>query len=282
MRRPNASPMDEVLSGGFATGQPWSRDYVRIVTWNIERGLQFSRILDFLRGAEADLILLQEVDLKARRTHFRDVACELAQSLRLNYFFGTEFQELSEGSGSSPARHGQATLSPWPLLNGRTIRFHHQSNFWKPHWYLPPLDHLQRRLGGRIALVSDALIYGEKLVSYNLHLESRGEDVIRLEQLWETLEDARRYTEPSRVVLAGDFNMNAGNATAAMLLRGAGLMDAVQLPTVPTTPVRGLFQAGRSIDWIYISEGLRSEGRVHNSVRASNQYPVAVMFAVRR
>ena len=263
--------MDAVLSGGFATGRPWSRDYIRIVTWNIERGLQFSRILEFLRDAEADLILLQEVDMKSRRTRYRDVACELAQSLRINYSFGIEFQELSEGTSSSPACHGQATLSPWPLSNGRTIRFRHQSNFWKPHWYLPPLEPLQRRLGGRIALVSEALIYGQKLVSYNLHLESRGDVVIRLEQLWETLEDAKRFTESSRVVLAGDFNMNAGNASAGMFLHSAGFMDAVRLPSVPTTPVRGLFQAGRSIDWIYISEGFRSEGRVHSSVRASVQ-----------
>ena len=133
--------MDEVITGGFAIGrrQPWSRDYVRVVSWNVERGLRFSAILDFLRAAEADLILLQEVDLKARRTQHRDVARELARSLQLNYMFGTEFQELRAVSGHSPAQHGQATLSPWPLLNGRIIRFERQSNFWKPRWYVPQI-----------------------------------------------------------------------------------------------------------------------------------------------
>src|SRR5713226_712879 len=173
--------MEEVISGGFAIGlkQPWSRDYVRVVSWNVERGLRFSAILDFLRTAEADLILLQEVDLKARRTQHREVAHELARALQLNYVFGTEFQELSVGSDRS-AQHGQASLSPWPLSNGRIIRFERQSNFWTPRWYIPQIELFQRRLGGRIALVTEAMIYNQRLVTYNLHLESKGNDALRL------------------------------------------------------------------------------------------------------
>jgi endonuclease/exonuclease/phosphatase family metal-dependent hydrolase len=130
--------MDEVISGEFGTRwtKPWSRDYIRVVNWNVERGLQFSAIQDFLRTAKADLILLQEVDLNARRTQHRDAARELARSLQLNYVFGTEFQELSAGPGGSPVHHGQATLSPWPLSNARIIRFQCQSNFWRPRWYV--------------------------------------------------------------------------------------------------------------------------------------------------
>jgi hypothetical protein len=125
MERPNISSMDEVVSGRFAIERkPYGpRGSVRIVSWNIECGLQFSGILDFLRTAHADLILLQEVDLSARRTQHRDVALELAQSLGLNYTFGKEFQELGAGSKASPAYHGMATLSPWPLSGGRIITF---------------------------------------------------------------------------------------------------------------------------------------------------------------
>ena len=276
--------MQEVVSGGFATGRkpPWSRDYIRVVDWNIERGLQFSAILNFLRAADADLILLQEVDLDARRTQNRDVARELARSLQLNYAFGMEFQELSEGSRSSPALHGQATLSPWPLSNGRIIRFQCQSNFWKPHWYVPRIELFQRRLGGRIALVSEALIYGRRIVTYNLHLESQGEDVLRLQQLREVLEDARRRTESSLVIVGGDFNLNAGNDEAARTLQSAGFHDAVRLPKIPTTQVRGLFQHPRSIDWIYVSDDARTQGQVHNRVRASDHYPVSATLAISR
>ena len=117
--------MPDITRGGIrhAPVRPWSRDFLRIVSWNIERGLQFRKVLDFLRTIQADLLLLQEVDLNARRTRYRDVACELAVALDLNYVFGSAFQELSEGSAARPAYHGMATLSPWPLSRARIIRF---------------------------------------------------------------------------------------------------------------------------------------------------------------
>lgn len=276
--------MNKVINGGFKTdpGQPWSRDYIRIVSWNIERGLRFPAIVDFLSSIEADLILLQEVDRNARRTQHRDVARELARLLGLNYVFGTEFQELSQGSDRCPAHHGLATLSPWPLLNGRIVRFQHQSCFWEPRWYVPSIGLFQRRLGGRIALVSDALIYRERLTSYNLHLESRGKEVLRHQQLREALEDSKRRTDSSLVVLGGDFNLdvNDGDGAAAAMLQGAGLYDAVQLPEVPTTAPGLPLHRARSIDWIYLSGDVHPEGRIHSHIQVSDHYPVSTTFAV--
>ena len=268
--------MDEVIYGRFGSGrgQPWSRDYLRVVSWNIERGLQFSAILDFLRSAEADLILLQEVDLHVRRTQYLDVAYELARSLRLNYVFGKEFQELGAGC-VSPAYHGLATLSPWPTSNERIIRFRRQSNFWKPRWYIPRIELFQRRLGGRISLVADALIYQERFVTYNLHLESRGKDSLRLDQLAETLGGASQQRESASVIIAGDFNLDAGNGCAAATLQTAGFHDGVGQLQVPTAVSRGLFQSKRSIDWIWVPDEVRSQGQVHNTVRASDHYPIS-------
>jgi hypothetical protein len=39
------------------------------------------------------------------------------------------------------------------------IRPQRQSHFWKPHWYLPQIELLQQRIGGRITLVTQVLIY---------------------------------------------------------------------------------------------------------------------------
>lgn len=282
MERPTFSPMDDVTSGGFRTKQSRlpSRDSLRVISWNIERGLQLSGILEFLRAAEADLILLQEVDLNVPRTRHRDVASEIARSLGLNYVFGKEFQEISAGSETGPAHHGLATLSPWPLSNGRIIRFQRQSNFWKPRWYVPRTELFQRRLGGRIALVAEATIYSRRVVSYNLHLESRGNDVLRLQQLREMLEDARQQAESSLVILGGDFNLNAGSGDAAATLRSTGFSDAVRRPELPTTVARLPFEPAHAIDWIYVSDGVRSDGRIHNDVRASDHYPVSATLAI--
>jgi endonuclease/exonuclease/phosphatase family metal-dependent hydrolase len=246
-------------------------DSLRILSWNIERGLQLPKILDFLRAIDADLLLLQEVDLNARRTRRRDIASDLARALNLNYAFGMEFQELSEGTAASPAYHGMATLTRWPLLRARVIRFRDQSAFWKPRWFVPDIPVFQRRLGGRIALVTETTIHARKVVSYNLHLESRGNDALRLRQLNEVLGDCGGYVDQPLLVIGGDFNLQAGDGGVAKALRAAGFHDAVRLPKCPTTTAHH----PRAIDWIFVSATLDSEGRVHNDIHASDHFPVS-------
>src|SRR5271169_7233545 len=202
--------MQEIETGNFAISR-WvlcPPSSVRVVNWNIDRGLKLQRVIEFLASTKADIIYLQESDLNARRTHRLNVAKEIAQKLQMNYVFGREFQELAQGSHASPAYHGQATLSRWPLSNSRILRFQKQSNFWPPHWFLPEIDPFQERIGGRLALVSEANIAGKTIVTYNLHLESKGDDGLRGSQLEETLEDAWRYNSDTPILLAGDFNLD--------------------------------------------------------------------------
>ena len=156
------------------------------------------------------------------------------------------------------------------------IQFRDQSNFWHPRWYVPELGVFQRRNGGRIALVAEARVYGRKLMTYNLHLESKGEDSLRVLQLAEVLEDCRRYTDRPVFVIGGDFNLIAGGGDAANNLCEAGFHDAVRLPGRPTTPAHGLTHHARAIDWIFVSENLNSQGRVHDDVHGSDHYPVSV------
>jgi endonuclease/exonuclease/phosphatase family metal-dependent hydrolase len=174
-----------------------------------------------------------------------------------------------------------ATLSAWPLAKARVIRFRDQSTFWKPHWYVPDLPVSQRRIGGRIALVAEATIYGRKVVSYNLHLESRGDDDLRLRQLNEVLADCRRYVDEPIVVIAGDFNLNAGVGDAARVLRDAGFRDAVGLPGRPTSTPHVLSHDAHAIDWIFVSGAPDSESQVHHDVHASDHYPVSATLADR-
>jgi len=194
--------MPKIETGNFAPAR-WALcppSPIRVVDWNIDRGSRLSGIIDFLADAKADIILLQESDLNARRTHHLNIAREISQKLEINYVFGREFQELTEDSRTSPAYHGQATLSRWPLSNARIIRFRKQSNFWRPHWFLPEIEAFQERLGGRIALVSDANVAGKSVTTYNVHLESKGDDGLRCSQLAEALEDSRRYDSNASIV----------------------------------------------------------------------------------
>ena len=76
-------PTQELETGSFIrTPDSFAlTDAVRIVTWNVNRGQQLNEVIEFLAGASADLILLQETDLNALRTHGRNVAQEIARAL---------------------------------------------------------------------------------------------------------------------------------------------------------------------------------------------------------
>ena len=273
--------MQEIVTGNFAPFKCvlWPPRSLRIVDWNIDRGQQLQGIIDFLASTNADILLLQEADLNARRTHRLNIAQEIARKLEMDYVFGCEFQELVQGSKSSPAYHGQATLSKWPISKPRLIRFSRQSHFWQPHWFLPNIEPFQERLGGRIALAAQINVAGRKFVTYNLHLESRGSDALRISQLGEVLSDATCYDAECPVIVAGDLNMDASKATVALQLTGARFQDALASPRTPTTPARGLFEGRRRIDWAFIRGPLRaSSGQVHGNVKASDHYPISFIL----
>lgn len=254
-------------------------DSIRVVNWNIDRGSQLQRVIEFLASAGADIVLLQEADLNAKRTHHANVAREIAKKLQMNYVFGREFQELTQGTHASPAYHGQATLSRWPLSKFRIIRFQKQSNFWRPHWFLPEISPFQERIGGRLALVSEANIAGKTIATYNLHLESKGDDSLRYSQLDEVLTDAGRYALNTPAVLAGDFNLDVSTGPAAAAIRDAQFDDAFLNRHAPSTP-GSFFESGRIIDWIFTRGPIRpGKQQVHRSVSASDHYPLSIDLA---
>ena len=273
--------MQQIETGNFAIPS-WllsPPDSIRVVNWNINRGLQLQRVVEFLSSAKADLLLLQESDLNARRTNHLNIAKEIARKLQMNYVFGREFQELTQGSRASPAYHGQATLSRWPLSNSRILRFQKQSNFWRPHWFLPEIEPFQERIGGRLALVCDANIAGKTIVTYNLHLESRGDNALRGAQLDETLDDARRYDGNTPIVLAGDLNLDVSGGSAATAISRAQFLDAFATEHTPTTP-HSFLEPGRVIDWIFTRGPVRpSRPQVHRSVSASDHYPLSITLS---
>jgi endonuclease/exonuclease/phosphatase family metal-dependent hydrolase len=270
--------MQDIVSGNFAPPR-WivsAPKSLRVVDWNIERGQQLQGVTDFLGGVNADILILQEVDLNARRTHRLNIAETIARKLEMNYVFGREFQELVQGSKDSPAYHGQATLSKWPISKPRLIRFSRQSHFWQPHWFLPNIEPFQERLGGRMALVAQINVAGRKFVTYNLHLESRGSDALRISQLGEVLADATGCDIDCPVIVAGDLNLDVSREPAALTFARAGFQDAVASLRIPTTPVRGLFEGRRPIDWAFIRGPLRaSSGQVHGDIKASDHYPIS-------
>ena len=271
--------------GSFAEPRdaPTYLNSLRIVSWNINRGHRLNEVVDFLASSKADLILLQETDANARRTHRRNIARDIAQALRMSYVFGSEFEELTQGRPKSPAWHGQATLSRFPISHSRILRFQSQSNFWRPRWFIPPVSLFQRRLGGRMALVSNIEFCRWRLVSYNLHLESRGSNELRSEQLLEICRDIGRHAANLPIIVAGDFNFDLRRDPAAAIASRALLDNPFGRISRGSTTARSAFSGPLTIDGI-LTRGLIgiSEPYIHDSVNASDHYPLSLTLQPQR
>jgi len=269
--------IDQLETGSFATQEhaAGGKTSIHMVCWNIARGSKLEGVVDFLSASNADLVLLQETDRDARRTGYRNIAREIAQKLGMNYAFGVEFEELGQGNGKLPAHHGQATLSVWPLSNTRVLRFRRQSKFWRPFWWTPEVAWTQRRLGGRIALVSQLAIGAEELAVYNLHLESRRSNELRCAQIREVLEDSRRYG-CAAVVIGGDCNFDLRQGPAASVIEQMGFHNPFKDVVADTARFRRLGRSG-AIDWILLGGPLSArDPQVHSSISASDHFPLSI------
>lgn len=276
---------EHIESGSFAenTLESLQRSELRVVSWNINRGHRFEQIREFLAAADADVILLQECDLNAIRSGSRNVARDLARELRLNYVFGVEFEELSQGNGNKPAFHGQATLSRMPLSCSRVIRFKAQSNFWKPRWFLPNISIMQRRLGGRMALVSEIKMEDSVLAVYNVHLESRSSDELRLSQTHEVLVDTRRYSSNAPLLVAGDFNCDLTENGFSDLIHNEQFENSFAEHRLSLTTRNRWLRRSRTIDWTLHRGSLMVRSAIVRSCTpGSDHFPLTLAIRFHR
>ena len=268
---PTPNPLDTIRSGTYSHSSGPHQN-ARLLNWNIDRGKHLDGIVAAIRESKPDLCVFQEVDLGARRTQGMDVAQELAKTTGMNYAFAPEFEELSQGTEEGSAYHGQATLTSMPIRSSRILRFKHQSGFWKPNALLiSSIPLLQRREGGRIALVTELDNGGKTLVVYNLHLESRGSEHGRLLQLNEVLADAERYPPETVVIVAGDLNTKIRTSPVVPRLREAGYRSAFGDRKVRTHVIIG------ALDWIFARGPIQfDDPQVLRDAHASDHFPISV------
>ena len=245
---------------------------LNVLSWNIDRGTHYDAILTALQRLHPDLALLQEVDSRTTRTQGRDVAEDLAHALAFSEAFGIEFQELSQQEAEGPAAYtGQATLSRLPIRSARILRFRTQSTFWNPRPWIPSsVPFLQRRLGSRIALVTEVERNGNLLVVYNLHLESRNYGRIQLEQLDEVLADfTSHYPSATPVVIGGDLNSKYLPSRYLRKMEAAGFRSALG-EQIERTHVIAM-----ALDWVFArSLPAWHDGHVEKSVAGSDHYAI--------
>jgi endonuclease/exonuclease/phosphatase family metal-dependent hydrolase len=241
-----------------------------VVTWNIAQGTRYERIRDGLETIDADIYLLQEVDMGVRRSDYRLVARELAHDLGLNWVFGGEFQEIGQSRRDLPAITGQAILSRYPIHDASALPFENQARL---RWRLDPF---QPRRGGRMALRAES----GGVVVYNAHIESAKNDGFRHKQVHEMLFDHLRSEHAERpVVFAGDFNteMLPAESPVVRCLVDEGFVDA--LGTASATR-RTSVNHVQPLDWIFIRNMFPRRGRVVDVPKASDHFPLEAAVAL--
>lgn len=193
-----------------ASPSPSSKDVLHLVAWNMERGRHWQRAAQLVAAHPAlrapDVLFLSEMDLGMARSGNLHTTREFAATLGLNYAYGVEFLELSQGEEHERASgdengwgyHGNAILSAYPLSNVRMLRF---PGIQK--WY----DDYQKRLGGRIALFADITVNGHTVTLVETHLESAVTDSeIRRQQGRMILDELAAHAADNPVLLGGDLN----------------------------------------------------------------------------
>lgn len=262
--------LEHVREGRFATGAPpAAANSLKIINWNIERGIHLPDVTEYLQKVSPDIAVLQEVDINTRRSR-TDIPESLAQILKLNYAFAPAFEELSQGSSAeAPAIQGQATLSRFPVKASRMIRFKDQSTFWEPRAYLPKWALFQRRHGGRVALVNELDVHGRLWVVYNLHLESRSGGDLQDKQLDETLADMKRYPADTPILLVGDLNTKYHPFAVLHRLQKLGFASCFGDSVMRSHVIVGWF------DWIFVHGPVAcEEPQMPHNVKGSDHFPL--------
>jgi len=109
------------------------------------------------------------------------------------------------------------------------------------------LQTFQERLGG-FALTAEINTAEASTLCYNLRLESRSNEALRLGQLNEVPKGSTKY-EAGLVILAGDLYLNASKPGIAEVLTRAGFCDAAPTARLAAASARHPLEAGRHIDW---------------------------------
>jgi endonuclease/exonuclease/phosphatase family metal-dependent hydrolase len=240
-------------------------DTVRVVVYNIHAGKDalsidnLQRIVDFVRDARADIVLLQEVDQRTRRSGGVDQPAILAARSGLHVAFGSA---LDYDGG----KYGVATLSRWPITFDTLYRL--------------PVDPPQERAGGsrepRGMLRADiASPYGVMIV-FNTHIDASREDTWRRQEAAVIVSTvtATRATQPL-VLLGGDMNSTPESAVQA-LVRGAALRDAFAECGRGNGLTFPSDSAVKRIDYLYLTGAARCARAEVAATRASDHRPLVV------
>lgn len=182
--------------------------HIRVVAWNIERGLKIDGVIHQLQNnptlAKADILLITEADIGMGRTDNRNIPQEIADALNMNYVFANCFLALEKGDigeqnhdlPNTLSLHGIAIFSKFPIQAYQSVPL---------PMFKDVFNDLEKRLGGRRGLICSIPI-GTRTFDFAVtHIElaqSARQRGLQMETLLQTLS----HSTSDGILLGGDFN----------------------------------------------------------------------------
>ena len=141
---------------------------VRVLQFNAERGRNWFLLALMMRSfsaLEADLLLLNEMDIGMARSGNVHTTRMLAHALGYNYAWALEFVELTRGthaeqnatlgSNNTMGLHGNAILSRCPLRSAQVVRDALAPGYFSDSPTSVNAHGAEKRLGGRLGLIAE-------------------------------------------------------------------------------------------------------------------------------
>ena len=187
---------------------------IRVLAWNIERGLRLDGIVTALRDDPrlgADLYLLTELDWGMARTQNRAVAQEIARALELNYVFAPCYMCPSKGTGpdhrvkeeNTLSLHGNALLSRYPLERAHTLELPNGKDKMRGR---------EKRIGCERAVLARVHHPLGRFWAVCLHLDAHSSQRHRHREMKLVLDHLEGLSPPLPVLLGGDWNTSTYNS----------------------------------------------------------------------
>lgn len=235
----------KIIDNGIDEGMPEAVPVIKIMTYNIHRGinkdnkLDLNGIVEVIKNSGADIVVLQEVERFSVRTGFKDQIGYIADKLSMHYAFGKSINILN-------GQYGNAILSTFPIEEYEVIGLTSK--------------------GERRTLLKAGLdLSGSRITVYNTHLGlDQAEREVQIKEII-NITDGNKY-----FVIAGDFNSAADKlgAIAEKLKDCAGYGDDAPKATFES---EGLSER---IDYIFVSEEFEVIEYDVLEADASDHYPV--------
>ncbi|MDT7603390.1 MAG: hypothetical protein QOF61_1387 [Acidobacteriota bacterium] len=237
---------------------------IKIVSYNMRwrGGAELRGITKLLRGdpfiGGADIVGLQEVDRRRKRSGSVDAARQMAEELGVNYAWAAP---PSDGSKRGDREAGEdetgvAILSPHPLADVTRL-------------VLPNPGHDCQR---RAAIGATVTIGKTQVRVYSVHGETRIPVERKVEQWRAILADINAHPSVARVVVLGDFNTIKGKdvSAARKLFTGAGFST----PFADDELTWETFVVALKLDWLWL-RGLDPIAHgINRRVLYSDHYPL--------